>query len=340
MMLSARSAVAGIGLEIDMAAAIRPRSQAESRPADLHRPVMLAEVVELLRDSAEGLLIDGTVGLGGHADALLEAMPDRRLVGIDRDADALAMADLRLSRWNGRYELIRSDYRDLRELSEHHRWGNVGGILVDLGASSLQLETAERGFSFRREGPLDMRMDRKQPRTAADLVNRLEAGELKAIIRDYGEEPKAGRIARTIVKARESSPLLGTTQLAEVVAAAAGSRGPQRIHPATRTFQALRIAVNDEIARLEEFFIAAARLLTPGGVLIALAFHSLEDRQVKRAFHYLASDCQCPPRMPVCGCDKRAEVEILTSRPMLPSEREIGANPRARSARLRAVRHL
>lgn len=310
------------------------------RPADLHEPVLVDEIRDLIRDLPDGVVVDATVGLGGHAEAVLSASPDRRLIGLDRDADTLALADLRLARWNGRYDLVHADYRDLPDLVAGHGWGPPAAIIVDLGASSLQLDSAERGFSFRQEGPLDMRMDRSQRRTAADLVHRLAADELEELIRDYGEERYAGRIARAIVAARQEAPILTTTRLAEIVAAAVPTRGPQRIHPATRTFQALRIAVNDELSGLYDFVVEAARLLAPGGKLIVIAFHSLEDRPVKQAFRYLASDCVCPRELPQCVCDKRAEAEILTSRPLRPSTAETAENPRSRSARLRALERL
>ncbi|MFW6198719.1 MAG: 16S rRNA (cytosine(1402)-N(4))-methyltransferase RsmH [Acidobacteriota bacterium] len=302
---------------------------------------MLAdEILELLGDLPSGLVIDATVGLGGHAEALLDAYPDHRLVGLDRDADTLALADLRLARWNGRYELVHADYRRLGSLIVERGWDRIAAIVADLGASSLQLDSAERGFSFRQEGPLDMRMDRSQRRTAADLVHRLSAEELERLVREHGEERYAGRIARAIVAARADEPILTTTRLADVVASAVPRRGQERIHPATRTFQALRIAVNDELSGLYDFVIEAARSLVPGGRLAVVAFHSLEDRPVKHAFRHLASDCECPPELPQCVCDKRTEVEILTPRPVRPSAAEIAENPRSRSARLRVLERL
>ena len=247
---------------------------------------------------------------------------------------------MRLARYSGRYELAHADFRDLAGMAEARGWTPLSGVLVDLGVSSLQLDSDERGFSFLREGPLDMRMDRRQRRTAADLVNRLDYEELRSLLRDLGEEPNAGRIARAIVRERAKGPIHSTTQLAAIVAAAVPVRGPRRIHPATRTFQALRIAVNDELSGIDEFIIAAARLLAPGGRLAAVAFHSLEDRQVKRALRTLASDCECPPQIPQCVCDKQAEVRILTRRPVTPPEHEVAANPRARSAKLRALERI
>jgi len=202
------------------------------------------------------------------------------------------------------------------------------------------MDTAERGFSFRLEGPLDMRMDRRQKLTAAELVNRLPYAELRTMIRDFGEDPQASRIARAIDQARREAPIFSTTELADLIAAALPQRGPQRIHPATRTFQALRIAVNDEISGIYDFVCETARLLAPGGRLAVISFHSLEDRQVKRALRYLASDCECPPEIPACMCSKRPEVEILTSKPLQPSAAEVAANSRSRSARLRVAKRI
>lgn len=309
-------------------------------PADLHRPVLVDEIVEHLREVPAGTVVDATVGLGGHAEAILESREDVRVIGLDRDSDTLELADLRLARWNGRYELCHTDFRRLPELAAARAWAPLSAVLVDLGVSSLQLDSPERGFSFLKEGPLDMRMDRRTGRTAAELVNRLDFDELRTIIRDHGEENEATRITRAILKARERAPITTTTQLASVIEQALPSRGPRRIHPATRTFQALRIAVNDELDGLYEFVLAAARLLIPGGRLAAVAFHSLEDRPVKRAFRELASDCTCPPRLPQCMCDKQSEVRILTPRPVRPGSAEVETNPRARSSRLRVLERI
>lgn len=309
----------------------------DQNPADLHRPVLPEEIVEAMAAVPAGIVVDATIGMGGHAEALLEARDDIRIIGLDRDGDSLELADLRLARYAGRYDLSHADYRLLPELARTRGWVPLAGVIADLGVSSLQMDTADRGFSFRREGPLDMRMDRRQKLTAAELVNRLPYSELRTIIRDFGEEPQASRVARAIVESREQAPIFSTTDLADLIAAALPQRGPQRIHPATRTFQALRIAVNDEISGIYEFVCETARLLAPGGRLAVISFHSLEDRQVKRAFRYLASDCECPPEIPACVCDKRAEVEILTPKPLQPSAAEVAANPRSRSARLRVA---
>jgi len=310
---------------------------AEAGGGAYHEPVMVDEMLAHTGNQPAGLAIDATVGAGGHAAALLATRLELAVVGIDRDPEALRVARRRLAPWSDRVELVRADYRRLPALSFDRGWWPVRTIIVDLGVSSLQLDDPERGFSFMRPGPLDMRMDPESGgRTAADLVNDLDASKLVGLLRRYGEERHAGRIARAIVAARQSAPIRTTGELADIVAGAVPPQR-QRIHPATRTFQALRIAVNEELDGLEEFFVAAGRLLAPGGRLIALAFHSLEDRLVKHAFRYLESDCVCPPRLPVCGCNKHVEAEVLTSQPLRPTEEEIESNPRSRSARMRVL---
>ncbi len=313
-------------------------ARANMEPGPIHRPVMVDEVLDHLSPGG-GLTIDATVGAGGHSAAIMASCPDCAVVGLDRDSETLEVARQRLEPWSARVELISEDYRRLPQLAFERRWWPIQGIVADLGVSSLQLDSAERGFSFRRSGPLDMRMDRTSPLTAAELVNELDAGELASVLRRYGDERYASRIARAIVAARRSKRLRTTDQLAQIVSAAI-PRAPERIHPATRTFQALRIAVNDELNGLYEFVVGAARLLAPGGRLVIITFHSLEDRVVKQAFRYLASDCVCPPKLPRCACDKFTEVKILTKRPLGPKADEIEVNPRSRSAHLRAVERL
>jgi 16S rRNA (cytosine1402-N4)-methyltransferase len=307
-------------------------------PGSIHRPVMVDEVLDHLSPGG-GLIVDATVGGGGHSAAIMAACPDCTVIGLDRDTETIEAARKRLEPWKTRVQLIGEDYRHLAQLAFEHRWWPIRGIVADLGVSSLQLDSAERGFSFRRSGPLDMRMDRRSALTAADLVNELDTDELASILRRYGDERYAGPIARAIVAARRSKRLRTTDQLAQIVSAAI-PRAPEHIHPATRTFQAIRIAVNDELNGLYEFAVGAARLLAPGGRLVIITFHSLEDRLVKQAFRYLASDCVCPPRLPRCACSKFTEVEILTKRPLRPREDEVEVNPRSRSAHLRAVARL
>lgn len=260
-------------------------------------------------------------------------------MGCDRDASALELARRRLAPFAARAILHHADHRRLPEILDALGAGPADGIMLDLGLSSLQLDDPERGFSFQREGPLDMRMDRSTGRPAADLVNRLPQGDLTAIFSRYGEEPAAARIAAAIVRARERAPILTTTGLAEVVAGAAG-RGPARIHPATRVFQALRIAVNDEIRGLDRLLDEAIRRLRPGGRMAVISFHSLEDRIVKRGFRDRTEHCTCPRDLPVCACGRPGMVRLVTRRAIRPSLQELRDNPRGRSARLRAVERL
>ncbi len=309
-----------------------------------HRPVLLAEVVSLLRPHAGGRYVDCTVGAGGHAAALLEASsPDGRLLGIDADPQALHLAGEQLQRFGNRVRLVQGSFRDLRTLLGETGFEVVDGVLFDLGVSSMQLASAERGFSFQMEGPLDMRMGPGAARTAAELVNELPEPALAELIARYGEERWARRIARAIVERRRRIPIRTTTELAAVVAGAipgGQSRAGGRIHPATRTFQALRIAVNDELRALEEALPAAIEALAPGGRVAVIAFHSLEDRIVKRAFARAAGRCTCPPRLPVCRCGAQAQVRIVTPKPIMPAPAEREANPRSRSARLRVAEKL
>jgi 16S rRNA (cytosine1402-N4)-methyltransferase len=299
---------------------------------------MVDEVLDYLSPGG-GLIVDATVGGGGHSAAIMAACPECTVAGLDRDTETIEVARTRLEPWKTRIQLIGEDYRRLPQVAFEHRWWPIRGIVADLGLSSLQLDSAERGFSFRRSGPLDMRMDRTSALTASDLVNELDADELASVLRRYGDERYAGPIARAIVSARRKSRLRTTDQLAQIVSAAI-PRAPEHIHPATRTFQAIRIAVNDELNGLYEFVVGAARVLAPGGRLVIITFHSLEDRLVKQAFRYLASDCVCPPRLPRCACSKFTEVEILTKRPLRPRADEVEVNPRSRSAHLRAVERL
>lgn len=313
-------------------------ARATMEPGPIHRPVMVDEVLDHLEPRG-GLIVDATVGAGGHSAAIMAACPSCAVIGVDRDSETLEIANQRLSPWSDRVQLHGEDYRHLPQMAFEHRWWPIRGIVADLGVSSMQLDSAERGFSFRRSGPLDMRMDRTSALTAADLVNELEADELASVLRRYGDERYAAPIARAIVAARRTKRLRTTDQLAQIVSAAI-PRAPEHIHPATRTFQALRIAVNDELNGLYEFAVGAARLLAPGGRLVIITFHSLEDRLVKQAFRYLASDCVCPPKLPRCACSKFTEVEILTKRPLRPRAGEVEVNPRARSAHLRALERL
>lgn len=313
-----------------------------NRPPDRpHIPVLLAPVLDLLRvnELRAGRFVDGTVGAGGHAAAILEAAPDARLLGLDRDPAALALARERLALFGERAMLVHASYEDMP--AQVAAWlgegAQVDGILLDLGVSSMQLDQAERGFAFMQEGPLDMRFDpTSDVPTAADLVNLLEADELADILYRYGEERHSRRIAQAIVANR---PFHTTRELAEVVASA--YRGPrEKIHPATRTFQALRIAVNDELGAVERTLPRAIDLLRPGGRLAVISFHSLEDRIVKQTFKREATDCICPPRQPVCTCGHTASVKLITRKPVEADDAEIAHNPRSRSAKLRVVERL
>ncbi|MBP8973204.1 MAG: 16S rRNA (cytosine(1402)-N(4))-methyltransferase RsmH [Anaerolineae bacterium] len=316
-----------------------------THPSAPHLPVLLEAVLAALRvaERPAGRFVDGTVGAGGHAAAILVAAPDARLLGLDRDPAALALARARLASFEGRVTLRHASYEQIGALVPAwlEKVGSAGqgvdGILLDLGLSSMQVDDPARGFAFMSEGPLDMRFDPSGGGlTAADLVNTWDAEALAEVLFRYGEERNARRIARAIVAAR---PLNSTRQLAEVVAGA--QRGPrEKIHPATRTFQALRIAVNDELGAVERALPVAIDLLRPGGRLAVISFHSLEDRIVKQTFKTEATDCLCPPRQPVCTCGHVARVRLVTRKPLRPADEEIAANPRSRSARLRVVERL
>jgi 16S rRNA (cytosine1402-N4)-methyltransferase len=303
--------------------------------ASEHLPVLTNRVVELLAPAGPGLLVDATVGLGGHAEALLRAEPEFQLVGLDRDPQALTRAGERLQPFGDRVQLVEETFDRLPLVLRRLGLGAPVAVLADIGCSSLQLDSAERGFSFASDGPLDMRMGGTGP-TAADLLERAEWEELVRILRDYGEERRARAVARAIVRRREQDPLRTTAQLSRLVQDVIGGR-ERRIHPATRTFQALRIAVNDELGQLERFLEPAIRSLKTGGRIAVISFHSLEDRIVKHTLRRLAGRCTCPPDFPVCRCNPQRVVEVLTRSPIRPDEEEIGRNPRARSARLRAA---
>lgn len=326
----------------------------------IHRPVMLAEALDHLSassaetddtESAVGrLFVDATLGLGGHTEAILNAAPRNRVIGFDRDAEALVEAQERLRDFGERFEAVHADYRSIRQVLIDQGITSVAGVLADLGISSWQLDTPERGFSFRAgadkaegrgEAPLDMRMDRSQQMTAATLVNSLGERELADIIFEYGEEPASRRIARRIVEARTKAPITTTTQLADlVIRVVHPPRGHWRIHPATRTFQAIRIAVNRELDNLGDFVADAIQSLSPGGCLVVITFHSLEDRLIKHALRFQAGQCICSPHLPDCQCGAVRRVEILTRKAIQPGAAEIETNPRARSAKLRACRKL
>ncbi len=306
-----------------------------------HRPVLLRETLDFLEAARGGLYVDGTVGLGGHSEAILKASPETRVIGIDLDSESLKFASERLAEFGNRFRPVHANFRDIeRVLGESGE--RPDGVIVDLGVSSLQLDSPGRGFSFRFDAPLDMRLDAEgETDTAADLLLRLSEEKIARIIFEYGEERRSRRIARRIVERREQGQPIGTTKdLADVIAKAVGYNKSQRIHPATRTFQALRIAVNQELDGLDRFVETAIDLLQPDGRFVAISFHSLEDRIIKRQFRRLAGYCQCSSRLPVCSCGARRAVEIMTRRPVTAGAIEVNENPRARSAKLRACRKL
>ncbi len=296
-----------------------------------HIPVLLKEVLEGLAVKAGGLYIDATVGEGGHAEAILEASsPDGCLLGIDVDEEAIKRASARLARFKGRVALVKANYTNLVNIARKEGFFQVDGILFDLGFALFQVEDAKRGFSFYLNGPLDMRYDRASKLSAYHIVNQIPEEELADIIWKYGEEPKARRVAKAIVQAR---PIRSTLELARVVEQAVGSGG--KIHPATRVFQAIRIAVNQELDNLKKALPQAVELLKPGGRLAVISFHSLEDRIVKEFFRQESRDCICPPELPVCMCHHKATLKVITPKPITPSPQEVEANPKSRSAKLR-----
>lgn len=299
--------------------------------------MLFQAVLSALAPQPGGRFIDATVGAGGHAAGLLAATtPGGRLLGLDRDPAALAVARQRLSAYGERVRLVQASFADLATIARTYEFAPVDGILFDLGLSSLQLADPKRGFSFQAEGPLDMRFDPTQDLTAADLVNNLSMNDLAELLYQYGEERESHRIARAIVQAR---PIRSTRQLAEVVARAIGGRRG-RTHPATRTFQALRIAVNDELGQLEAALPQAVALLRPGGRLAVITFHSLEDRIVKAFMRRESRDCICPPGLPVCVCGHTASLRLITRKPITPSAEEVQTNPRSRSAKLRVAERM
>ncbi|HTK44993.1 MAG TPA: 16S rRNA (cytosine(1402)-N(4))-methyltransferase RsmH [Patescibacteria group bacterium] len=309
-----------------------------------HVPVLLDEVVAMLAPAAGSQHVDATLGGGGHAERILQASdPDGRLLGLDADEAAIARVRARLApRFGTRLRLRQANFRDLADVAPQEGFAEIDGCLFDLGLSSFQLADVGRGFGIRTGGPLDMRFDTSRGVPAADLLATLDANELIALLRRYGEEPFAGRIARAIVEARRSTPIRTAEELAAVVARVAPSRAPgrRRIHPATRVFQALRIAVNEELESLQAGLAAAVDLLRPGGRLVVLSYHSLEDRIVKRFLQAERRGCTCPPEAPVCVCGRQPRLRLLSPKGLVPTPAEITANPRARSARLRAAERI
>ena len=307
-----------------------------------HKPVLLSEVITLLTPERGGVFVDGTLGGGGHAQAVLERLPESgRLVGIDRDMEAIQFAEERLKEYGGRFTAIRGNFFEMRSLLAPLGIEQANGILLDLGVSSRQLDTAERGFSYKMDAPLDMRMDRGAELSAYDVVNGYSWEELCRVLREYGEERFADRIASRIVRARMERPVESTEELAALAISGipAKYRGEAQ-HPARRTFQAIRIEVNGEISGLSAAVDEAHGLLQKGGRLCIITFHSLEDRIVKQAFRRYADPCTCEKSAPVCICGKTPTARILTKRPIICSEREREQNSRAASAKLRCIQKL
>ncbi len=304
----------------------------------VHEPVLGTEIVEALRPTPGKLLLDGTLGAGGHSLLLLEG--GARVIGIDKDPRALAAARARLARFGEAFRAVRADFRDAKNVLDALGLSAVDGALVDLGVSSPQLDAPERGFSFSRPGPLDMRMA-SEGEPLADLLRRIDERELARILREYGEEPFARPIARAVKRAVDAGEPLDTAGLAKLVAGAIPRKAwPRKIHPATRTFQALRIAVNDELGALASWLEALPSILAPGGRGAAISFHSLEDRMVKERFRALTHACTCPPDLPICACGAKTTFTQVTRKPIVAGEAEVAANPRARSAKLRVVEKL
>lgn len=303
-----------------------------------HLPVMLSEVLALLRPRPGADFLDGTVGGGGHAAVLLEASaPGGRMFALDRDDQALVVAAQRLAPFSSRFVLVHENFSRARSVLSNYGHEGVDGVLLDLGFSSLQVENGERGFSFLRPGPLDMRMDQCEDRCAADIVNQASESELRQIFHELGEERAAGALARALVRARTVAPVTTTSTLVEVIERVVKRTPRSHLHPATRVFQALRIMVNRELDHLAAFLSEGYHLLRSGGRMVILSYHSLEDRLVKDAFRYWAATCHCPPQLQVCACRWSPQVRILTPKPLTPTPEEVAVNPRARSARLRAV---
>ena len=300
---------------------------------DTHIPVLYHEVLQLLRPQPDGRYLDATLGAGGHTAGILqESAPTGRVLAFDRDPEAIVFARQQLVSYGSRVTYVNASYAAMAQLAPANGFAELDGILLDLGLSSRQLESAERGFSFMKDGPLDMRFDPTQGETAADLINNLSEAELADIFWKYGEERRSRRLARAIVNNR---PLTRTRELADLVAAQV--KGRERIHPATRIFQALRIATNHELEAVETGIPAAIDLLKPGGRIAVISFHSLEDRFVKQLFRRLSQSCTCPPQQPICTCGGQATLRLVTRKAVKASETEIQQNPRSRSARLRVA---
>ena len=326
------------------AAGICPESS--SRAASVHVPVLFSDVLSFLPRRPALRILDGTLGMGGHAEGMLRLLRDAgieaELIGLDRDGAALELAGERLAGFGGKVALERAKFSEFARVLDEKGWESVDFALVDIGVSSLQIDSPERGFSFSADGPLDMRMDPDSGRPASALVNKAPVGTLRTLIAELGEEPMAARIARAIDDARSQAPIESTAQLAHIVEQAypAKWRATARNHPATRTFQALRMEVNNELGELADFLSGIVPRLSSGGRVAVITFHSLEDRMVKHFFRDESTGCRCPRHVPVCICRHVPSLRVLTRKPLTASERELAANPRAGSAKLRVAEKL
>ena len=306
-----------------------------------HVSVLLSECIEGLDIKPDGIYVDGTAGGGGHSYEIASRLTTGKLIAIDRDDEAIAAASARLKPLGDRAVVVKSNYSDVKAVVRSLGIEKIDGLLLDLGVSSYQLDTAERGFSYNADAPLDMRMDTQSPFSAYNVVNEYSAEELKKVIYNYGEERFAPKIASAIVKQREKKPIETTGELVDIIKSAMPSAAREGgHHPAKRTFQAIRIEVNGELAIIEPTIKAAARLLRPGGRIAIITFHSLEDRIVKQTYVDLASGCTCPKNFPVCVCGKKPEVKVVSRKPILPSAEELEVNPRSRSAKLRVAEKI
>jgi len=309
--------------------------------ADYHIPVLKEEVLHYLDVEGKSLIIDGTLGDGGHSEQILKQIgPQGRVLGIDQDIEALTRAKNRLSSYGDKITFVHGNFRNIQAVLAERKIESADGLLLDLGVSSRQLDTPERGFSFMKNGPLDMRMNQKAEATAADLLTDLSDEELKLIIKDYGEERHYRNIVHEIRKAQSKKPIKTTIHLKQILSSAVKPSRPSKIHVATKTFQALRIAVNQELKSLEEGLKSSLQVLKPGGRLVVISFHSLEDRRVKNFFRSEAKGCSCPPRTPICICGRKKTLKVLTRKVVVPSAMEIGINPRSSCAKLRAAEKI
>ncbi len=306
-----------------------------------HESVLAKEILQYLHPREDGLIVDGTLGNGGHTELILKnTAPGLRVLGIDRDEQAIERAGKRLAPFRNRVTLIHGNFSDIKNILKKANVMNVDGLLLDLGVSSPQLDSPERGFSFMRNGPLDMRMDSTQKTTAADLLVKLSDEELVLVIKEYGEERFAKRIVRAIRKAQEQNPITTTLQLSNIVSGVTHTPRPAKIHPATRTFQALRIAVNNELEHIKSALSDSLKVLSASACIMVISFHSLEDRIVKNFFKDEEKGCVCPPRLPVCACGHKTRLKIITRRPVTPASEEVKRNPRASSSKLRVAERV